>query len=49
MLLLRNGQLLPEDFSFCARYAETTGERPWLYVGKGSPAAHTGAWTFDQP
>ena len=49
MLLLRNGQLLPEDFSFCARYTETTGERPWLYIGEGSPAAHTGAWTFDQP
>ena len=45
-LMLRHGQLLPEDFSFCVRYTETTGERPWLYMGAGSPASHTGAWTF---
>lgn len=45
-LMLRHGQLLPEDFSFCVRYTETTGARPWLYMGAGSPASHTGAWTF---
>ena len=46
MLMLRGGQLLPEDYSFCVRYTETTGQRPWLYLGAGSPADHTGAYTF---
>lgn len=40
-LLLEEGELYSEDFSFCNRW-RAMGGKVWLYLGPGSPATHHG-------
>jgi hypothetical protein len=44
-LLLRDGALLSEDYSFCER-AREMGAKVWIYLGDGSPVDHVGDFTF---
>lgn len=44
-LVLEDGELYSEDFSFCDRW-RAVGGKVWLYLGAGAPATHHGDHTF---
>lgn len=45
MLLLDDGELWSEDFSFCERW-RMVGGKVWMYLGDGAPATHHGDHAF---
>lgn len=45
MLMIRDGVLLGEDYSFCQRWKDIGGE-VWLYQGPGLPLEHVGGHAY---